>query len=197
MSRDHSPLQPDANDTESPWVTRATRLVYQNPWIRVREDDVIRPDGLPGIYGVVEFRSLAIGVLPVADDGSIWLVGQYRYPLGCYSWEIPEGGSHPDESPEAAARRELREETGLTAGRLERLGGAVHLSNSVSNEVGHLFRATELVGGQATPEGTERLSLRRVPWTEVLQMLDRGQITDSLTVIALLHEARQRERSSG
>ena len=96
-----------------------SRLVYENPWIRVREDQVLRPDGLPGIYGVVEFKNRAVGVLPVDHDGSVWLVGQYRYPLQAYSWEIPEGGSPESESPEATAIRELREETGLTAGRVE------------------------------------------------------------------------------
>ncbi len=187
----------DLPSSESPWITRATRLVYENPWIRVREDAVIRPDGNPGIYGVVEFRSRAIGVLPVADDGSIWLVGQHRYPHDRYSWEIPEGGSNPGESPEDAARRELSEETGLTAGRLEPLGGEVHLSNSVSDETGFLFRATDLVAGAASPEGTERLIVRLVPWDEVVRMLDSGAVTDSLTVIALLHEARRRERAGG
>ena len=112
-------------------------MVYENPWIRVREDQVLRPDGLPGIYGVVEFKNRAVGVLPVEADGSVWLVGQYRYPVGAYSWEIPEGGGPMSEDPEATARRELREETGLTAGKIELLTTA-HLSNSVSDELGYL-----------------------------------------------------------
>jgi hypothetical protein len=106
-------------DHPNPWKSVSTRIHYENPWIRVREDQVVRPDGLPGIYGVVEFKNRAVGVLPVEDDGSVWLVGQYRYPLNAYSWEIPEGGCPESETPETTARRELREETGLTAGRVE------------------------------------------------------------------------------
>ena len=130
----------------NPWKTLSSRVVYENPWIGVREDEVIRPDGLPGIYGVVHFKNRAVGVLPVDRDGAIWLVGQYRYPLDAYSWEIPEGGCPASESPEETARRELREETGLVAGRLE-LVATSHLSNSVSDELGYVFRATELSEG--------------------------------------------------
>jgi 8-oxo-dGTP pyrophosphatase MutT (NUDIX family) len=165
--------------------------VYENPWIRVREDHVVRPDGAPGIYGVVEFKNRAVGVLPVDEQGRIWLVGQYRYPLRAYSWEIPEGGSPGSELPEATAHRELREETGLTAGRLELLATA-HLSNSVSDELGYLFRATELVQGDHDPEGTERIELRRFEWDDVWRMLEMGEISDSLSVIAILHEALRR-----
>jgi 8-oxo-dGTP pyrophosphatase MutT (NUDIX family) len=178
-------------DRSNPWKTLASRLVYENPWIRVREDQVLRPDGLPGIYGVVEFKNRAVGVLPVDQEGRIWLVGQYRYPLQAYSWEIPEGGSPESESPQATAHRELREETGLTAGRLE-LVATAHLSNSVSNEVGYLFRATELTQGVVDPEGTERIAARRFEWEEAWRMLEQGEITDSLSVMALLHEAVRR-----
>ena len=132
------------SDPSNPWTTLSRRLVYENPWIRVREDQVLRPDGQPGIYGVVEFKNRAVGVLPVDDEGHVWLVGQYRYPLDLYSWEIPEGGSPERESPEETARRELQEETGLVAGRLELIGTA-HLSNSVCDEVAYIYRATELV----------------------------------------------------
>jgi hypothetical protein len=143
-------------DRANPWKTLSSHMVYDNPWIRVREDQVLRPDGLPGIYGVVEFKNRAIGVLPVEDDGSVRLVGQYRYPLKAYSWEIPEGGGPLSESPEATAHRELREETGLTAGLLE-LVATSHLSNSVSDELGYIFRASELKEGAQDPEGTERI----------------------------------------
>ncbi len=176
---------------ENPWKTLNQRLVYQNLWIKVREDQVLRPDGQPGIYGVVEFQNRAVGVLPVAPDGSIWLVGQYRYPLGAYSWEIPEGGSPPAESPEQTALRELREETGLSAGRLESVA-TVHLSNSVCDEIGYVFRASELTEGPAEPEGSEDLHVKRVSWNEAWAMLQNGTITDSLSVIAILHEAVRR-----
>jgi 8-oxo-dGTP pyrophosphatase MutT (NUDIX family) len=178
-------------DRSNPWQTVARRFVYENPWIRVREDQVIRPDGLPGIYGVVEFKNRAVGVLPVDHDGSIWLVGQYRYPLQAYSWEIPEGGSPDSESAEATAIRELREETGLLAGRME-LVLTSHLSNSVSDELGYLFRATELTHGANDPEGTERIAVRRFEWDLAWRMLKSGEITDSLSVMALLHEAIRR-----
>jgi len=178
-------------DRSNPWTTHATRQVYDNPWIRVREDRVTRPDGKKGIYGVVEFKNTAIGILPVDELGRVWLVGQYRYPLQAYSWEIPEGGGPPDEMPEATAERELREETGLRTGRLE-LIATVHLSNSVSDELGYVFRATDLVQGEHAPEGTERIVVRRFEWQEAHAMLERGEITDSLSVIALLHEAVRR-----
>lgn len=186
-SEDPPHPEPESN----PWTLLHQRVVYENPWIRLREDQVIRPDGNPGIYGVVEFKQLAVGVLPVDDLGRVWLVGQYRYPLGCYSWEIPEGGCHPGETPEEAAHRELREETGLEAVHLERFG-ASHLSNSVSNELAIVFRATELREGPSSPEGVERLQVRRVEWEEAWAMLRSGQITDSMSVIALLHEAIRR-----
>jgi len=179
------------HDTSNPWKTLRSRLVYENPWIRVREDDVVRPDGSPGIYGVVEFKNQAVGVLPVDADGSVWLVGQYRYPLHAYSWEIPEGGSPGSEAPEDTALRELKEETGLEAGRLELIRSA-HLSNSVCDEVAYIFRASELTHGESMPEGTERLHAKRVPWAEAWAMLERGEITDSMSVIALLHEAVRR-----
>ena len=181
----------ESPDQSNPWTTLGSRTIYENPWIKVREDQVLRPDGNPGIYGVVHFRGLAIGVLPVDDWGRIWMVGQYRYTLGQYSWEIPEGGCPFGEEPEAAARRELKEETGLAAGRLELLATS-HLSNSVSDELGIIYRATELVEGQSAPEGTERITARRMGWEEVWAMLMRGEITDSMSVIALLHEGVRR-----
>jgi 8-oxo-dGTP pyrophosphatase MutT (NUDIX family) len=175
----------------NPWTTLHQRAVYDNPWISVREDWVLRPDGKPGIYGVVHFKNRAVGVLPVDEQGRLWLVGQHRYTLGRYSWEIPEGGATEGESVEDCARRELREETGLRAGRLEHLAD-VHLSNSVSDELATIFRATDLNQGESSPEGTERLQVRRVEWADAWGMLRRGAITDSMTVIALIHEALRR-----
>jgi 8-oxo-dGTP pyrophosphatase MutT (NUDIX family) len=178
----------------NPWKTLSRRPVYENAWIAVREDQVIRPDGTPGIYGVVHFKNVAVGVLPVDEQGRVWLVGQYRYPLDIYSWEIPEGGCPSGETCEQTALRELREETGLCAGHLELLVRA-HLSNSVSDEVAFIFRATDLRPGPSAPEGTERLRVRRVEWAEAWDMLKRGEITDSMSVIALLHEAVRRGES--
>ncbi len=183
-------------EKHNPWTTLSSRVVYLNPWIEVREDQVLRPDGQPGIYGVVHFENKAVGVLPVDDQGRIWLVGQYRYPVGGYSWEIPEGGGREDEPIEETARRELREETGLSAGHLE-LISRTHLSNSVSDEVAYVFRATGLVAGESEPEGSERLQVRRVEWSVAWDMLQRGEITDSMSVIALLHEALRRAGGLG
>ncbi|MFO0951862.1 MAG: NUDIX hydrolase [Isosphaeraceae bacterium] len=178
-------------DRSNPWQTLSSRPVYENPWIAVREDQVVRPDGRPGIYGVVHFKHTAVGVLPVEDDGRVWLIGQHRYPLNRYSWEIPEGGGHEGEPPEETARRELREETGLVADRLELISTS-HLSNSVSDEIAFIYRATGLTPGLSTPEGNERLEVRTVAWEEAWSMLRLGEITDSMSVIALLHEGVRR-----
>ncbi|HWQ33490.1 MAG TPA: NUDIX hydrolase [Blastocatellia bacterium] len=176
----------------NPWQTTSTRTVYENPWISVREDQVIHPDGKPGIYGVVHFNTTAIGVLPIDADEHVYLVGQYRYPLHRYSWEIPEGGCPADEEPLAAAQRELREEIGLEA-RSWKLMGRAHLSNSVTDELALWYLATDLIQGEACPEGSEKLEIRRVPFAEALQMVARGEITDALSMLAIMHYARFRD----
>ncbi|MET0625002.1 MAG: NUDIX hydrolase [Pyrinomonadaceae bacterium] len=172
-----------AEEFDNPWQTVSTRVVYDNPWIRVREDEVVRPDGRPGIYGVVHFKNLAVGVLAV-EDGMLYLVGQYRYPLERYSWEIPEGGCPEGEDPLEAARRELEEETGLRASRWTKMGES-HLSNSVSDELAVWFLAEGLEQGKRRPEGTERLQVRRVSLPEALGMVDSGEITDAISVLAI------------
>ncbi|PWU02377.1 MAG: DNA mismatch repair protein MutT [Candidatus Melainabacteria bacterium] len=172
----------------NPWKTKNKHTVYDNPWISVREDQVIQPNGSPGIYGVVHFKNKAIGILPIDHDGYIYLVGQFRYPLDEYSWEIPEGGCPDGEDPIVAAKRELLEETGLSAGQWKELGRA-HLSNSVSDEEAIFFLATDLVQGEAEPEETEELAHKRLPFAEALDMVMRGEITDSVTVIAILYYA--------
>src|SRR5262245_38952465 len=163
----------------NPWKTLDTRVVYDNPWIRVREDQVIRPDGNPGIYGVVQYKNIAIGILPIDDQGFTYLVGQYRYTLDQYSWEIPEGGCREGEEPIEAAKRDLLEEAGLVGDRWQALG-KLHTSNSVTDEWGIYYLATGLTRGEAQPEGTEMLELMRVPCDEALRMVTNGEITDSL-----------------
>lgn len=183
------------NPENNPWKTNATREIYDNNWISVREDDVTRPDGNPGIYGVVSMKNRAIGVVPLHADGTVTLVGQYRYTMNEYSWEIPEGGCPDTELPIHAARRELREETGLIAATMQPLGGEIHLSNSVSDERGYLFLATDLEQGKANPDGTERLQLRRVPLQDAVAMALRGQINDGLSVLGLLLAAQEWQKS--
>jgi ADP-ribose pyrophosphatase len=178
-------LTSEINECANPWQTLERQTVYDNPWITVRHAEVICADGAPGIYGVVHFKNRAIGVLPIDDEGYTYLVGQYRYPLEQYSWEIPEGGCPVGEDPLQAAQRELKEETGLSACQWELLGRA-HLSNSVSDEEALYYLATGLAQGDAEPEGTEKLQLRRVPFAEALRMALVGEITDALSVLALL-----------
>lgn len=180
-------------EAHNPWRTLRTRPVYENPWISVREDEVVRPDGNPGIYGVVHYKNTAVGVLPV-EDGHVYLVGQYRYPLERYSWEIPEGGCPEGEKPLQAARRELREETGLRAERWEKLGEA-DLSNSVADERAVWFLATGLSAGEQRPEGTEVLGVRRVPLEEALAMALDGRMRDALSQLALLGYAARLDGS--
>lgn len=176
--------------SKNPWQRLGSKIVYRNPWITVREDDVVTPGGAPGIYGVVEAR-IATGVVAMTEAHEVYLVGQYRYPVDEYSWEIPEGGSDPGEDPMVTAQRELREETGLVAERWEQLGGEIHLSNCFSSERGYLYVARSLSQGEAEPDHTEQLVVKKLPLSECLAMVDRGEIKDSLTIIALLRIARQ------
>ncbi|RIH88535.1 NUDIX domain-containing protein [Calidithermus roseus] len=170
---------------DSPWQTLSSELVYDNRWIAVTHREVINPSGNPGVYGVVHFKNRAIGVLPLDEEGNTYLVGQYRYTLGRYSWEIPEGGGPFDEEPLEAAKRELLEETGLRADHWELLL-TLHLSNSVTDEVGMVYLARGLHQGEASPEDTEDLRVQKVPLEEVYRRVLGGEITDSLTVAAVL-----------
>lgn len=182
------PAQPD-DPCANPWTRLSRRQVYENPWIKVYHDEVLQPDGQPGVYGIVHYRNYAVGVVAVDEQDRVLLVGQYRYSLDRYSWEIPEGGAViGEEEPLACAQRELAEETGYAARDWRELLRS-HLSNSVTNELGICFLATGLTPGEARPDGTERLQMRRVPFEEAYQLMVAGEITDSLTMLGLQRAA--------
>ena len=170
--------------TSGPWTRHARRAVYENPWIVVWHDEVTRPDGGPGIYGVVHFRNAASGVVVLDDTDRLLLVGQHRYTLDAYSWEIPEGGVAPDEEPLDGIRRELREETGVEARTWVEIGRYA-LSNSITDELGLVWLATGLSQGTAAPEPTEDLAIRWVPFDEALAMTFDGRITDAVSIIGI------------
>lgn len=166
------------------WTTLKSNTVYENAWIKVINNEVLNPKGKPGIYGVVNFKNLAIGVLPLDKDLNTWLVGQWRYPLNKYSWEIPEGGGTLDVNPLESAKRELKEETGLIAKKYTLLCN-MHTSNSATNEYCHIYLAQDLEQAQAEPEDSEDLQIRKVPFETVYNMVMNGEITDSLSMVAI------------
>lgn len=169
---------------KNPWKTLSSKYVYSNNWIKVREDKVIRPDGKKGIYGVVETKT-ATGVVALDADNNIFLVGQYRYPLDVYSWEIIEGGAEDSESAIDAAKRELLEEAGIIAKSWQQLGGELHLSNCHSSETAYVFLAKDLEFKEPNPEGTEVLEIKKMPFKNAYKMMRNGEITDCLSIIAL------------
>jgi ADP-ribose pyrophosphatase len=172
-------------EQHNPWVTIDSHKIYENNWIGLTEHNVINPSGGKGIYGEVHFKNYAIGILPLDEAQHTWLVGQYRYPLKAYSWEIPEGGGPLETEPLESAKRELLEETGLSASdwiEIQRM----HLSNSVSNELAIIYIARGLSLGKSEPEETEELQLRKLPFEEAYQMVIQGEITDSISVAAIL-----------
>ena len=172
------------------WKTLSSRTVYSNRWIELTEHEVINPAGGKGLYGKVHFKNKAIGIIALDNQGNTWLVGQFRYTLQAWSWEIPEGGGPLAEEPLQAAQRELKEETGLTARRWTELL-RLHTSNSVTDEEAIIFLAEELEEGQNNPEDTEAdLKVRKLPLKEAIDMAMRGEITDSMSVAALLKLAR-------
>ncbi len=168
-----------------PWTADAGRVVYDNPWLSVTEYAATAPTGRPALYGMVGFKNRAIAVLPLHGDGTVTLVGQNRFPFRDYSWEIPEGGAPLDEDPLDGAKRELAEETGLTAGDW-RLVLTLQLSNSVTDELAYGFVALDLKAGEAELDETEDLAVVRVPFVEALGLAVEGKIQDSLTVAMLL-----------
>jgi 8-oxo-dGTP pyrophosphatase MutT (NUDIX family) len=192
---DPRPAGHEPSVASGPWRRRSRRIAYSNPWIDVLHDEVDRPDGSPGIYGVVHFHNRAVGVVAVDDDGRLLLVGQHRYSLDEYSWEIPEGGAGAEESLTGGARRELREETGFDASWREI--GRFHLSNSVTDEAGVLYLATDLAQQAAAPETTEDLAVRWVPFDDALTMTLDGRITDAMAIMGIQRVAIDRLRGAG
>ena len=168
----------------NPWKTIDSKLIYQNDWIKLREDKVITPSGTQGIYSVVETHP-AIGIVPLTEDLHTYLVGQYRYPLKTYSWEIPEGGGLPGESHQESAQRELLEETGLIAAKWIFLD-TLFTSNCFTNETGFIFLAQDLRQDTPQPEHTEALQIKKIPFTEAYQMVLDYEIKDAMAIIGIL-----------
>jgi len=173
------------NLEENPWQITAEKIVYDNPWIGLTEYQVINPSGNPGIYGKVRFKNFAIGVVPLDAEMNTYIVGQYRFALGQYSWEIPEGGGPFAADPLESAKRELLEETGLKASRWTEIQ-RMHLSNSVTDELSIIYLAQDLQQFEPEPEDTDQLIIKKVPFDEVYRMICDGEITDSVSVGAIL-----------
>jgi 8-oxo-dGTP pyrophosphatase MutT (NUDIX family) len=181
---------------KNPWTTLSSEVRYDNNWITVTEHQVLTPANSPGIYGTVHFKHLAVGIVPVDDEGYTWLVGQYRYPLRAYSWEIPEGGGSLAVPALETAKRELKEETGIEAAHWEKIV-EMHLSNSVSDERAIIFLATGLSEGAPSPDETEVLTIRRIPLIDAIEMVQRTEITDAMSVAGLLRAALMFKIDSG
>ena len=173
----------------NPWKIKRGSLRYDNPWISVFQDDVITPGGSDGIYGMVHFKNYAIGIIPIDDQGYTWLVGQYRYPLKRWSWEIPEGGCPVGTDPLDTAKRELKEEAGIIAQSWE-LISTFDVSNCVSDEIGFIYIARDLTIGNSQPDESEELELIRLPLQEAIDMVHRGEITDAVSIIGLYKAER-------
>lgn len=173
------------NEQENPWKKLSSEVKYDNPWIHLTEYKVITPAGTEGIYGKVHFKNIAIGVIAIDALDNTYLVGQYRFPLDMYSWEIPEGGCPEGTDWLTAAKRELKEETGFEAGKWTALL-QMHVSNSVSDEFAVVYVAQDLVAGEAEPEETEDLKILKMPFSEAVDWVIQGKITDSISVAAIL-----------
>jgi len=176
------------DETKNPWTVLSRAAVYENQWIRVHHNEVLNPAGGPGIYGTVHFINQATGVVPIDEKGNVILVGQYRFPLGAYSWEIPEGGGSREIPALESAQRELREECGLVAGcwtEIQRMD----LSNCVTDEHSIAFLAWDLSEATAQPDETEQLQVARIPFWDAVTRVKRGEIRDSISVAALLRVA--------
>ncbi|KAA9340774.1 NUDIX domain-containing protein [Adhaeribacter soli] len=178
-----------AEEVKNPWTTLSTKPVYKNPWISVREDQVINPKGGNGIYGVVSFKNKAIGIIPLDEENNTYLIGQYRYSLNEYSWEIPMGGGPVEKDILESARRELKEETGFTAAKWTKVC-RLHTSNSVTDEEGFVFLAQDLTAGETEFEETEDLQIKKIPFYKAVEMVMRDEITDAISVAGILKVAR-------
>ncbi len=170
------------------WKKLDSKTVFENPWMEVRVDRVVNPGGGENHYGWIHFRNRAVAIVPLDDDGNTWLVGQQRYTLGEYHWELPMGGAPLDEAPLDAAKRELREETGLTSGDGQELM-TLHLSNSITDEVGKVYIARDLTEGETEFEQPEDLAIRKLPFREALELVMNGEITDAMSVASILRVA--------
>jgi 8-oxo-dGTP pyrophosphatase MutT (NUDIX family) len=183
--------EPVPAERVGPWTRHARRVAYDNPWITIWHDDVARPDGSPGIYGVVHFANLAVGAVVLDTLDRVLLVGQHRYTLDAYSWELPEGGVPAGESAIDGARREVREETGVEADGWREIV-RFHLSNSISDEAGVIFAARAIGHGPSSPEPSEELAVRWLDFGEALALVAAGEITDAMTIMGLQHVALDR-----
>ena len=173
-----------SKDPLNTWQTLDSELVYETAWIAVNKHQTINPAGNPAVYSVVNFKNLAIGIFPLSDDGYTWLVGQWRYPLNAYSWEIPEGGGPLGELPIETAIRELKEETGIVASTFKEIM-QLHLSNSATDEHAHVFLATGLTFEKSEPEESEDLKIRKIHINDVFKMVLNGEITDAISVATI------------
>ena len=170
---------------KNPWKINGSKKIYENPWIRVDEHDVIQPKGAKGIYSVVHFQNLAIAILPLDENHNTWIVGQWRFPVNEYSWEIIEGGGDINTDPIESAKRELQEEAGIIAEEFIKIQ-EVHLSNSGTDEMGIIYVARNISFTNSSPEETEELQVQKIPFTQLFELVMRGEIKDGLTIMAVL-----------
>jgi ADP-ribose pyrophosphatase len=169
----------------NPWKTKKSELMYESAWIKVTKHGVLNPADKPAIYSVVGFKNLAIGILALDTEYNTWLVGQWRYPIDQYSWEIPEGGGKLDVDPIDSAKRELKEETGIIAENFKEIM-RLHLSNSATDELAIVYLATGLTFEEAEPEESEVLQIKKIHIEEAYKWVMEGKITDAITVAAIL-----------
>jgi ADP-ribose pyrophosphatase len=173
------------SQNKNPWKITSEKTVYETPWIEVSHHEIINPAGKPGIYGTVQFKNLAIGIIPLDENYDTWIVGQWRFPLKQYSWEIIEGGGPLNIPPIESAKRELKEEAGIVAEKYTLLCN-MHTSNSATNEYCHIFLAQNLKFEEAEPEESEDLIIKKIPFEKAYQMVLNGEITDSLSMVGIL-----------